>query len=198
MKFLKIILPVFLFLFLAGCKDNVQTFKPMNVDLSEYETFAYLPNTDIEVPGKDYSTEEVNQIIIETVNQNMMEAGYTLDRDNPDLLVLISAETDLEVATERDPAYARYPYTVPETGDTISAEVYPVYTPYYYRGFTGYRGYDTDVYAFEEGTVIIDLIDRETKKTVWKGITSETIFDEPTTAAIAELVNDIFQEYPLK
>ena len=194
MKKLQLIL-----LFLAGsvlisCGPRVSTAKMTNKDLSIYDTFAYLPSTGIDMPAESFDDETVNEAVIETVNQNLREAGYVLDRENPDLLVLISTKTDVEVGTTTDAMFATYPYA---TGVTT---VSPFYDPYYYSGFSGFNefvGYDVDTYRYKQGAVIINLVDRETRETVWKGVASESIFNQPTVQAIQELVNAIFEEYPL-
>lgn len=184
------------FLIMAiSCGPRVQTERPTNVNLEKYDTFAFLPNANVEVQDRNYNDENINSMIVETVNQNMREAGYSLDRDNPDLLVLISTSTEIEREMTTSPVYAAYPYGAGVT--TIG----PWYEPYYYRGYNtfggGVIGYDTDTYAYEEGTVVINLIDRETKETVWKGMTSDALYDQPNTQAMRELVNEIFEEYPL-
>lgn len=195
MKLLKSLFLTLIFLAVVSCGPGVRTSQPANVDLSKYETFAFLPNTNAEVPGKNYNDENVNAMIVEAVNRNMRQAGYTLDRDNPDLLVLISTRTEIERERTTDPLYATYPYTAGI--GTVS----PYYGPYYYRGYGtfggGIIGYDTDTYAYEEGTVVINLVDRETKQTVWKGVTSDPLYDQPNTAAMQDLVNEIFEEFPL-
>jgi hypothetical protein len=38
----------------------------------------------------------IGTTVIESVNTNMQKLGYTLDRTNPDLLVLLSTSTDLD------------------------------------------------------------------------------------------------------
>ncbi|MDT0649815.1 DUF4136 domain-containing protein [Autumnicola edwardsiae] len=195
MKAMKSILFCSILIMVLSCGPRVQTVKPMDTDLSKYSTFAYLPNTNVEVPGKGYNDENVNRMIVETVNQNMEQTGYTLDRDNPDLLVLISTSTEIERETTTDPVYATYPYTA-----GVGA-VSPYYGSYYYRGYNtfggGIMGYDTDTYAYEEGIVVINLVDRQTKETVWKGITSDALYDQRNTVAMRDLVNEIFDEYPL-
>ncbi|MDT0676272.1 DUF4136 domain-containing protein [Autumnicola musiva] len=195
MKNLKTILLCSILVMVFACGPRVQTVNPPSDALSSYETFAYLPNTNAEVPGKNYNDEEVNRMIVETVNQNMEQTGYTLNRDNPDLLVLISTRTEIERERTTDPVYATYPYTA-----GVGA-VSPYYGSYYYRGYGafggGIAGYDTDTYAYEEGTVIINLVDRQTKETVWKGMTSDPLYDQANPAAMRDLVNQIFEEYPL-
>lgn len=179
---------------LISCGPRVSTAKTASVDLSRYDTFAYLPNSNVNAQGMQISSDEVSQAVLEAVNNNLRQAGYNLDRQNPDLLVLVDTETDTEVTTTTDPVYASFPYT---TGiNTIN----PIYSNYYYGGYAGFNniiGYDTDAYAYEEGTVVIHLVDRETRKTVWKGVASESLSGQSDLQGITELVNAIFEEYPL-
>jgi len=194
MKKTAILMILMISMLLMSCGPRVSTAKTTNVDLSNYDTFAYLPNANINVEGMQLSSEDVSRAVIEAVNTNLRQAGYELDRQNPDLLVLISTETDTEVATTTDPLYATYPYT---TGVTT---VSPFYDRFYYSGYAGYNnfvGYDVDTYTYEEGTVVINLVDRETRNTVWKGVASESVAGQADTQEIRELVNAIFEEYPL-
>lgn len=186
----------FSFLFLVSCGgSNVQTAKTTDKDLSTYNSFAYLPNTNPEVQGRNYNNEEVTTSVIETINMNMQEAGYKLDREEPDLLVLVSTRVDKELASRTQPVYAGYPYT--SGVNTVS----PFYSPYHYRGYSSINrvvGYDTDTYQYEEGTLVINLVDRQTQETVWKGIASDNIYTQGSNEAIRKLVNDIFKQYPLR
>jgi len=178
----------------ASCGPRVQTMRPNEADLSKYETFAYLPNSNDQLTNKAYSNLTVNTTVVDAINMNMKKEGYSLDRDNPDLLVLVSTKTNMETATTTDPVYATYPYSYPI--NSIS----PYYNSYYYRGynnFTNVVGYDTDTYTYQEGTVVVDIIDRKTNENVWKGKSSKNIYNQSERAAIIGLVDNIFKEYPL-
>lgn len=195
MKRLFSLLSLILFFAFFSCGPQVRTARPTDVDLSKYSTFAYLPNADVEMNRDDMDDKEVNERILQTVNMQMERHGYQLDRQDPELLVLISVKKDQEVGVDRDPVYATYPY-----GTYGVNTVSPYYTNYYYNDFYTYgavAGYDTDTYAYTEGTLIISLVDRETRNTVWKGMTSEAIFSGSTTDEIVQLVDDIFDEYPI-
>jgi hypothetical protein len=195
MKPLKFISVLFAFVIVYSCGPRVQTVRPTQADLSTYETFAYLPNSTAEAPNKAYNDETVNETVIQTINFNMEQAGYTLDRTNPDLLVLVSTKTDIETATETEPVYATYPYQY----NTTQVAVRPYYNDYYYYNYPSYTnivGYDVDRYAYKEGSVIINLVDRETKKSVWKGISDTGIYNQTDTQVIRNLVNEIFKELP--
>jgi len=195
MKNMKIIIAVSLLILINACTPRVYTVNPSNNDLSNYKTFAYLPNTNVDVPGKNYANDEVNKSIVEAVKLNLEKHGMELDRDEPDLLVLISTSTNVELEARTEPVYATYPY---QYGlGTVS----PFYSPYYYRGYAAYSGvvgYNTTTYSYEEGTVVIDLIDRKTKKTVWKGIANDEVYSRTNTAAIKDMIEEIFDELPLK
>ena len=194
MKIFKLTFSAILLISIVSCGPKVSTTKTSNVDLSNYETFAYLPNANAEVEGKRYNDENINTLIVETVKNQMMQEGYNLDRDNPDLLVLISTKTDAETRTNTEVVYSTYPYT-----NRVN-RVGPYYNNYYYRGYntyTGVVGYDTNTYSYKEGTLIIDLVDRKTKETVWKGVASDNIYEQATDTEISKMVDDIFNEYPL-
>ena len=195
MKTLKILFIFSILIMVFGCGPRVKTVNPDATNLSNYETFAYLPNTNVEVEGKSYNDKGVNEAIVEAVRLNLRQEGFEIDRNNPDLLVLISTATDMEVAATTDPVYATYPYTAGVT--TVS----PFYDPYYYYGFNTFNnvvGYDLDTYAYKEGTLVIHLIDRQTRNTVWKGIATNNIYDQTSPNAIRRMVDDIFEKFPDK
>lgn len=182
-----------IFLLACACGPTVQTSKTAEVDLSAYDSFAYLPNSNVDMPGKAYADEDVNQMILNTINSQMREEGYTVDRDNPDLLVLLSVSTDTETTTSTNPVYIRYPYTAyPNAGIT------PYYNGVYYNEYAGYNvvGYDTNRYRYQEGTLIVDLIDRESKEIVWTGISTDGIYDTSETAKIRQMARAIFEKFP--
>jgi len=196
MKSISIILTaLFISVAISGCGPTVDAQKTTQKDLSSYQTFAYLPNSNAELPGKAYNDENVNNAIIAVVNDQMRDSGYNLDRDKPDLLVLMSIKTDIEKEVSRDPVYATYPYSVNTTS------VSPYYNNYYYRGYNTYSGvvgYDRNVNRYEEGTVIIDLIDRESKEVVWTAVSTDAIYDQSTTSKVQEMVKAVFEEYPIQ
>jgi len=182
-------------LLISSCGPSVKTVKTGNKDLSNYQSFAYLPNTNATVPDKKYTDEKINRSIIKAVQINMEKNGFIINREEPDLLVLISTYTDLNVEKRTTPVYATYPYSY------NVGTVGPYYDSNYYYGYPSYStaiGYNTDTYTYKEGTLIIDLIDRKSKKVVWKGVASDDIYGQPSTEAIQAMVDDIFAELSVK
>ncbi|MGM1056566.1 MAG: DUF4136 domain-containing protein [Bacteroidota bacterium] len=193
-KTTKIIFLLFL-MTLIGCGPRVSTEKLTVKNLqTAYDTFAYLPNASLTAEGEIVEDPVVNQSIIEAINDNLRQKGFELDKSNPDLLVLATMEKETETRTNVNPSFAAFPYGRVRT-------VYPSYHPYYYTGFydwygpSPFFGYDAYTYDYKEGTLIVYLVDRETKRTVWKGAASKAI-NQTTPEAAQDLINAMFEEFP--
>jgi len=67
-----------------------------------------------------------------------------------------------------------------------------------YGGWYGDR--DVDVYQYEEGTLIVDLIDAKTHQLVWRGTATKTLEDNPSPERmeqnLREVVGKMFASYP--
>ena len=180
-------------LWAVSCGPTLSTTKMTNNDLGNYKTFAYLPNTNFEVPDNlDGQRSRVAKSIIDAMDKNMEDKGYKLDRKNPDLLVLLTTTYNKELMRDVDAVYATYPYNT----------TYPV-SPYYennyywdYATYNEFVGYDVDYSDYKVGTLIVDIIDRKTKNKLWTGTAEQAIYQMNTSAAVAEYVDDIFDEYP--
>lgn len=181
-------------LLMVSCGSRVQTERPSDKNLSQYNSFAYLPNANVEVEGMGYNDENVNRTVIDAINRNMEQKGFNLDRQNPDLLVLVSVNTSLSQRTTQQPVYTAYPY-----GGTMGT-INPVYGSNYYTGYQtwmgsgGIVGWTRDTKVYEEGTMIVELVDRQTRETAWRGILSKDIFGQNNAQAITNMVNNIFAE----
>ena len=189
---IKVTLLLCLVFLVTACGPSVTTTKKNNADLSDYESFAYLPNSNFDDLSKFETDNKVGLSIINSVNEKMKDLGYALDRSNPDLLVILSTNTDSEKTVSKDPVYATYPAYY-NTRYSVS----PYYQNNYYYGYNTYTdvvGYNTDVDTYQEGTLILHLVDSETKNVVWKGQASDAIFQQNETQAIAGFVDDMFQE----
>ena len=188
-QFLSLITLSLLFI---SCGSQVKTTNPENKDLNNYQTYAYLPNTGFNSATME-SDQDINQVVLETVNMNLENAGYTLDTENPDLLVLINSTTNIEENQKTEAEYASYPY------DPGVTAVSPLYSNYFYSGFTNFgpiTGYDVNTYQYQEGAVDINLVDSKTKELVWSGQTSGAIVNAANLEAQEELINQIFSEFP--
>ncbi|MFC6861052.1 DUF4136 domain-containing protein [Zunongwangia atlantica] len=186
-------LSLFIFsLLFISCGSQVKTTSSKDKDLNNYQTYAYLPNSGFNT-AKMENDQNINKIVLETVNMNMENAGYSLDTEQPDLLVLINSTTNIEENQKTEAEYASYPY------DPGVTAVSPLYSNYFYSGFANFgpiTGYDVNTYQYQEGAVDINLVDGKTKELVWSGQTSGAIVNAANLEAQEELINQIFSEFP--
>ncbi|WP_090468935.1 DUF4136 domain-containing protein [Mucilaginibacter sp. OK268] len=161
---------------LSACSSyNYYTAARNKTDLSSYRTFAWVaPETSHKAGGvvkKEIADERVKDATIAALQTK----GLRLQENNPDLLVSYSTITGRGVKTEFYPAY----YGGFGWGGWggwgwgwgwRSRGFYG-----YYGGWGGWGypyGYGGGTYArvpYKEGTLIIDLIDRNTGRIVWRG-----------------------------
>jgi len=181
-------------LILNSCGPTVNTTKIDGEVLADYETFAYLPNSNFEELDDFESDDNVGVSVIQNVNRNMKMQGYELERNNPDLLVLLNTNTDTEKTLSSEPIYARYPNYYSST-----YSISPYYQNNYYYGYGGYDnivGYETNLNRYKEGSLVLTLVDSESKNIVWEGVASDLIFTQNESTAIAEFVDDMFDNFP--
>lgn len=192
------VLTLFAFILLTSCGPQLSTKKMTSKDLSNYKTFAYLPNTNFEVANQSNAQrDKVASSVIESLNNNMMEAGYTMDKQSPDVLVLLTTKYDTEYMRDVDAEYVSYPYNYNDryTYNAVS----PYYSNYYYTNYYNYGeyvDYDVDYSQYKEGTLIVDIIDRKTKEKLWTGTAEQAIFNSDTSQEVAMFVEELFDEYP--
>ncbi|WP_276165407.1 DUF4136 domain-containing protein [Zobellia alginiliquefaciens] len=179
--------------FFWSCGPKIAATTKTQKNLKNYETYAYLPNTGIEAPQGITQSADVGSEIVEAVNKNMTRAGYTVDRENPDLLVLLKTNYDKETETYMDPDYAFYPYA-------SSYPISPYYNNYYYYRYNTYNNivdYDKVVDRYIDAGLVINLVDRESKNIVWTGTADDfEIYQQDVTAKVAAYVDDVFDKYP--
>ena len=157
---------------------QVKSDKLLNQDFSNYKTFAFstMIDSDLE-PGVYF----VNDLILkkrirEAVNAELMGLGYTLDRENPDLVVN---------------------FRVFEEPTTLKG--FEGYGESYWGATEQYRQIsDQAFYDVEAGTLLISIVDRKSSQLIWQGFASGLIDDnkfKKEEATIREAVNLIFDEY---
>ena len=190
MKTIKqVMLAILVLVLTLGCGPKVTTMKNTGKDLNGYKTYAYLPNSNFNIPaGMEENIGEVDKAVLDEMNRNMQRAGYILDRDHPELLVILKSNLNPEGMAR----YATYPYS-------SQFPVSPYYKPYYYWGYEAYddiNGYTLDVDTYYEGALEVDIVDRKTRNVVWSGKAKAPIYDIDTSEALADYVNDIFDNYP--
>lgn len=143
--------PYLLFALLAGvaalaCSTlRVSTDYDPQADFARYHTYAWLP----EEPGPTGSPRLDSPLLHERIRKAVdraLEAKGFQRTENPDFLVRfdLTSQRKLDVDT---------------------------YNAGFYRGYGYWMSLpQTEIREYEEGSLVIDVIDREEKKVVWRGI----------------------------
>ena len=167
---------------IAGCGTsiNVNYDFDVNADFEQYKTYDWVPLPDTP-PGDARRAQQSNTLldkrIKSQVNAALAEKGMSVRSDSPDMLAAYHVGVKDKVQVT-DWGYR--------------------YSDHYW----GWGGRDIDVYNYEEGTLIIDFIDAQTKELVWRGAGSVALDSstdpQKSEELIRKVVGKILSQYPPK
>lgn len=171
---------------LAACaaqQRQVRSDYDRSADFGRYQSFDLMPGAGRSPTGGDYST-LVAQRIEAAIVREMEARGYRRSNE-PDLLVnfrvtVQNVQRVSTVPTAGPPAY-RYRYGA-------------------YRGWPTYS-YETWVREYEEGTLLIDLVDAQRQQLVWEAAGTGRVTRQKLDnmeATINDAVAALFQQYPFR
>ncbi len=164
---------------LAGCASGptIRSNVDEGVDLTKYKTFGFFDK----VAGRQPYERFAAQYLRDAITRELQARGYQL-ADNPELLVNFHVQQKDKVDVTSTPAYSGY---------------------YGYRaGAYGWgTGMSTTVDQYTEGTLNIDLVDRNQSRLVWEGIAVGRIRErarQNIQPVVDEVVKQIFERFPVK
>lgn len=142
------------------------------VDFARFRSFALLPTPDSNADVSELAYKRLAQAI----ESQLIAKGLTRQDDDPDLRVAIQVGSRTRVqVTDMGYRYGAYEY-----------------------GYFGPR--DVDVYQYEEGMLIVDLVDARSDALVWRGRATRALPSSPSPERSTELVNEVvaklFEPYP--
>ncbi len=179
MKLKNLILLSIAVLSLQACKtvEVYSDFDP-NAKFDSYSNFMVLKSLK-SVPLKENS----KQWLHAAINEQMSSRGYTETKD-PDLLVKVKVKTSTKETTSLQRNNDFY------WGST--------YYPYGWGINTGIDRVNYETHT--EGTIIIDVIDRESKELIWQGRASGAAKSSKglNEASVHKIISKIFSTYPLQ
>jgi hypothetical protein len=178
-KILGLAMIVALFGILAGCSSLTVNYDyDTNVDWAKYKTYAWLGQEA--KSGQDPVANPMDSGLLDKRFRSSveweMEQRKITPSDNPDCYVIyhLGSADKLQVT---DWGYR--------------------YSDYYW----GYGGRQVDVYEYTEGTLVIDIVDAETKNMVWRGIGQKVIdttqrSPEEIQERVDGVINKIMASFP--
>jgi hypothetical protein len=202
MKTLNKTIALLLICILKGCASTqIFSDKDDAIDFNKYKTFAWLPTGNF-----SYGNGFDNQIIESNIKTNASKllelAWLKADTIAPDLLFEYHIEFKNKTIIEQQPIY-NYNY---------NNGMYN-YGRYNYNRYYGYNpywrhsnmnapyiiGYKSVPVTYEEGTLLISAIDRNTNKLVWRGWSVSTVTDAATyELELKKDVTKILQKFPIQ
>jgi hypothetical protein len=168
---------------LAGCSSyDIKYDYDMDSNFTAFKTYQWIPRTMTNASGSAQSAVTNNtlldQRIHRAVDTQMTAKGFTPTEENPDIMVVYH----VGLADKVD---------VQDWGYTYAGS---------YWG--GGMGRNVDVYQYTEGTLIVDLVNSNSKQLVWRGSATGVVDPTNSPEKMEQRVNDvvarIFANYPPK
>lgn len=157
-------------------------------DFSPWRSYAWYPSGPPPAGTARLDSELVQRRIAAAVDRSLAAAGYTrVWSEEPDFYVNthLSTEQRLDVRTMNS-MYIGGPHRRHWGG----------------AGFGGVGWSETTVDQYEEGTLVIDLVDTSTRRLVWRGSGTRRLARNPgpdqVTQRVNEAVDEILAQFPPK
>ena len=207
-----ILLFVIIMFIMVSCSP-VQVFSDYDhaADFTKFRSYAWLHRSD-SVHKYFYDNEIVERNVKNYVNQEMAKRGYALDIKNPDILLEYHISSKMKSYTVSNPVYnnsmggmgmmnnGMYGGSYqPSYGMNNGMSGYNTMQPYGYNNTPYVMGYQQQQVTYDEGTLLVDVIDRKANQLIWRGWSVGTLTDE--SALESELQGDIrkiFKQYPIE
>ncbi len=183
----KLLLFILAIPFLFSSCSSIKVFADYDpsADFSTYKTFSYLPwNKQSDQLLTDFDKRRFRA----AVTFEMEALGYTKVEVEGDLTINIFLIVDQKTGTS---AYTDY-YT-----SGVGVGYY--YGPWGYNNPGGVSAYTTmHSYDYKEGTLILDLLDREKKQLAWQGTAKGTLKSNPAAKdeGIKSVIYRLFTKFP--
>jgi hypothetical protein len=160
---------------LSACasQPEVTTDYDRSANFSQYHTYGFAAEQE----GSYQSL--TGKYIKSAVSQELEKRGYKPSA-TPDLLVYSSVNKQDKVRVENNPQ---------------PVGVYGMR----WGGYAGWAGYNQTAWPYTEGTLTVDLVDRNKKQLVWRGAVSDTLDSDKKSlnqVEIQQAVGQLFAKYP--
>ncbi len=196
MKTLSRLLLLFGLVIMMSCASNIKAKKYTDDDFSTFKTFAYLPNTSFKIDevGTEYD-KSIEASLIATMNEKMVEKGFSVDTSNPDLLVLLSTSNEIKSNLQNQ----RNSYEqAPSGGSTSGAS--PNYASVSSTDYKRYFSSSEDALynkPYKKGTLIVQVFSKASKELVWVGMAEDFKAHISDQTLLTRMISEIFAKFPV-
>jgi hypothetical protein len=160
----------FALILLCACAPNVVVDYDKNADFPRYRTYRWGTG----VPAKN---PETDRQIVEAIDGQLSNKGFTKTESDPDLVVTYHAATHEEVDYDR-----------PTYGSGGGPAYGSLQTP---------ESLDPPM-RVRVGTIVVDMYEAKQQRRVWHGVGSDVVMDDPakTSAEIHKGAAKMFEKFP--
>ena len=170
-------------LLLLGCSQyDIKSDYDVDSNFSAFKTYAWMTEPTTAEGATSANTAMQRNSLLDkrirgAVDAAMASKGFSVNTETPDVLVVYHTGMQNKV-------------DVTDWG-------------YSYAGsYWGWAGRDIDVYNYTEGTLIVDLVNTQTKQLAWRGSATGVVEPGRSPEQVQERINDvvtkIFDNYPPK
>ena len=179
--------------FLGSCASNIKTEKTTDVSFSELNTFAYLPNTNFEMKTFNSNFDDsVEPGLISTLNNEMIQKGYSMDNENPDLVFLLRTRRELNSNENTKSKYERASSGGSSGGSPNFATT----------GSSGGKRYisseenNTINKPSKKGTLIVEVYSSKNKDLLWVGTAKDFKSHISDQTFMERMLKEILKRFP--
>lgn len=171
------------FMSLEGFPQDAESMKELDKTIRSYSTFGWVSDIN-EIPddqafvGPDgvliFNNESARKMIQEAIRVNLQSKGYTMNEDNPDMLIgfqVLEQQADFTTYTGYETTYLGL--------DTVRTEE------------------NLEEVTVGPGTLLINITDTETSAVAWQGYAPGALDDESVKSeqSIRSAVSEIMSEF---
>ncbi|MBF7074266.1 DUF4136 domain-containing protein [Glaciecola sp. MH2013] len=178
---IKRLVAIFAIVFLASCASETSIYTETNIENDSYQTFSWPKQGPMFVRSDYPIADEIGMEVRQQIKTKLETKGYRFieDQSQADLVVLFSIGAQNKVKAEKAPSYFS------ENGRWGSE-------------FLEVVG-DQDVKTYVEGSLAIDIFDRERRQQVWFGAAKKKLDVSDKRSDLSEVsrhVSEILSKLP--
>jgi hypothetical protein len=179
---MKNILLILLVIFGTSCTQRLRIEREPNVPIEQYNTYSWNTLNATNAVHPFYKSYELNLAIIKEIDRQFAQIGLVRNAVNPDFLV------DYHIYVEEQ----KYQNEVCPTGFYRGGRYLPEIT-------NNINCENPQIVSYDDGTLIIDIVDAHTNQLVWRASLSDLI-DKPINAnsVFRKEVKRILRKFPTK
>lgn len=171
-------------LLLSGCAPiQIKVDYNKDINFDKFQSYSWIPNEQLDIVDINFEKKLLDELVTNTANNALKEKGFIVNNNSPELLIsyflVVDTKTDVYVVENY---YSNNPYAIPPTTSST-------------RDYQRLREN-----TYEQGILIIDIVDERTKERIWRGYAQSRIgiYKEPEKQEkrVITAINKILSNFP--